>query len=136
MTMFASRTLSVSIACTPAKVYGFVSDPRNLTEWAKGLCHSVRREKDDWIVETPQGPVKIRFAEKNIYGVLDHYVTPTAGEEIYVPMRVLPNGTGSEVLFTLFRPPDMSEEQFAEDVAMVARDLRILKIVLEREVHR
>jgi hypothetical protein len=132
MTMFASRTLSVSIAVHPTQVYAFVSDPRNLPQWAKGFCHAVRREEGGWIVETPQGPVKLRFAEQNTCGVLDHYVTPPTGEEIYVPMRVLPNGTGSEVLFTLFHPPDMSEEAFKEDVAVVGRDLRILKMVLEK----
>lgn len=46
-------------------------------------------------------------------------------------MRVLPNGSGSEVIFTLFRLPDMSNEQFAEDVGMVERDLKTLKDVLE-----
>lgn len=84
------------------------------------------------VLETPQGPVKIRFAEKNEYGVLDHYVSPAPGVEIYVPMRVVANGSGSEVLFTLFHSPGMSEEAFAEDACMVERDLRGLKSMLER----
>jgi hypothetical protein len=46
-------------------------------------------------------------------------------------MRVVTNGTGSEVLFTMFQLPGMSDHQFAEDVAMVARDLQSLKVVLE-----
>jgi hypothetical protein len=76
--------------------------------------------------------MKIRFAERNDYGVLDHFVTPAPGMEIYVPMRVLPNGSGSEVVFTLFRMPEMSEEEFARDAGMVERDLRVLKSVLEK----
>jgi hypothetical protein len=62
---------------------------------------------------------------------LDHYVTPAPELEVYVPMRVLPNGSGSEVFFTLFRSTDMSDEKFAEDVGMVERDLKTLKNVLE-----
>jgi hypothetical protein len=31
-------------------------------------------------------------------------------------MRVIPNGEGSEVLFTLFQAPDMSDDAFAENV--------------------
>lgn len=76
--------------------------------------------------------MKVRFVEKNDLGVLDHYVDPAPGVEVYVPMRVLSNGSGSEVIFTLFRLPDMSEEKYAEDVGLVEQDLRTLKNVLER----
>lgn len=131
-TIFPSRTLSISINCHPGKVYGFVSNPENLPKWATGLCKSVRRSNADWIVETPQGTVKVRFVEKNDFGVLDHYVSPGPGVEIYVPMRVLPNGSGSEVIFTVFQLPDMSDEKYAEDVGLVEKDLRTLKNVLER----
>jgi hypothetical protein len=130
-TMFASRTLSVSIGCHPSKVYEFVSNPVNLPKWAKGLGKSVRKIDADWIVDTPQGPVKVRFAVKNNLGVLDHYVTTAQGVEVYVPLRVIANGSGSEVLFTLFRLPEMSDEQYAEDLKLVEQDLRTLKIILE-----
>ena len=130
--VFESRTLSIAIACPPRKVYEFVSNPENLPRWATGLCKSVRRSDTGWAVETPQGPAQIWFAEKNDFGVLDHYVTLASGVEVYVPMRVVPNGSGSEVIFTLFKTPEMSDKQFAEDAGMVQRDLRTLKSVLER----
>ena len=47
------------------------------------------------------------------------------------PMRVLPNGDGSEFVFTLFRRPGMSPAEFAEDRTAVERDLRTLKGLLE-----
>lgn len=131
-TVFESRTLSVAIACPPRKVYEFVSNPENLSRWATAFCKSVRKSSDGWTVETPQGPVKIRFAEKNDFGVLDHYVTLASGVEVYVPMRVVPNGSGSEVIFTLFKTPEMSDAQFAEDARMVERDLKALKSILEK----
>ncbi len=126
-----SRTLTVSINRPPEQVYEFVSNPENLARWATGLCKSVRKANGEWIVETPQGPVRFRFVEKNDFGVLDHYVTLASGVEVYVPMRVVPNSTGSEILFTLFRSPDMSDEAFTEDARLVEQDLRTLKIVLE-----
>ena len=128
---FPSRTSSISINCQPARVYEFVSNPENLPKWAKAFCKSVTKSNDDWIMQTPRGSMKVRFAEKNAFGVLDHYVTPAPELDVYVPMRVLPNGSGNEVIFTLFRLPDMSNEQFAEDVGMVERDLKTLKDVLE-----
>ena len=129
--MLTSRTLSVSIACHPSKVYEFVSNPENLPKWAKGLGKFVRKQSTDWIVDTPQGPMKFRFVENNKFGVLDHYVTTASGIEVYVPMRVLPNGIGSEVVFTLFRLHDMSDEKYAEDIKLVEKDLQTLKDLLE-----
>ena len=131
-TMLSSRTLSVSIACPPGKVYEFVSNPENLPKWAKGLGKSGRKDGVDWIVDTPQGPMKVRFADKNNFGVLDHYVTTASGVEVYVPLRVLSNGPGSEVIFTLFRLPEMSDEKYAEDMKLVEQDLRTLKDILEK----
>jgi hypothetical protein len=87
-------------------------------------------------METPQGPVKVRFVPKNDFGVLDHYVSPAPGIEVYVPMRVLSNGSGSEVIFTVFRLPDMSDEKYAEDTGLLEQDLMVLKNVLEGRAAR
>lgn len=131
--MLESRTLNISIACAPRKVIDFVADPRNLPRWASAFCKAVRPDGDNWIVETPNGPIGLRFVARNDFGVLDHYVTPVPGTEIYVPMRVVANGDGSEVLFTLFRLPGMSEQDFARDAGMVECDLAELKRVLEMQ---
>ncbi len=134
--MLPARTLSVSIRRPPAAVYEFVSDPTNLPRWAPAFCLGARRDDQGWIVETPQGPVGFRFVEPNALGVLDHYVQPATGAEVYVPMRVVANQggateDGSEVLFTLFRTPDMDDERFAADGRLVQRDLEQLRAVLE-----
>ena len=63
--LLKSRTLSVSINCDPKKLYEFVSNPENLPKWAKMFCRSIKKSKGGWIVETPQGPVKVRFIRKN-----------------------------------------------------------------------
>lgn len=136
--MLPSQTLGISIACSPSKAYEFIRDPRNLPQWANGLCASVRPSGEDdsagvdWIAETPHGPVGLSFVERNAFGVLDHYVSPSPGVQIYVPLRVLPNQGGSEVIFTLFRQPDMTDQRFADDADMVRRDLNALKQILER----
>ena len=128
---FESKTIRVAIGRNPREVYEFVFNPSNLPTWASGVGTSVQNVNGQWIASTPQGPARIRFVEGNHLGVLDHYVTPSPGVEIYVPMRVVPNGEGSEVIFTLFRLPDMTEERFEEDVNWVLRDLRALKKLLE-----
>jgi hypothetical protein len=75
--------------------------------------------------------MRIGFVEQNNYGVLDHAVTVQPGIEIVNPMRVVPNGSGSEVMFTLFQLPGTSDEKFAEDAGLVERDLLTLKKALE-----
>jgi hypothetical protein len=79
----------------------------------------------------PEGPVRIRFTERNAFGILDHHVVVRPGVDIYIPMRVIATGTGSEVIFTLFRLPDMTDEAFARDAEWVERDRRALKALLE-----
>jgi hypothetical protein len=113
--IFEARNLSVSINRRPREVYDFASVPENFPKWATGLGKSLRKMNDEWIAETPQGPMKVRFTERNDFGVLDHYVIPKPDKELYIPMRVIANGTGSELIFTLFRPPDMPDEKYAED---------------------
>lgn len=126
-----SITLSVSIHCPPSKVYAFVANPENLPRWATAFCLSAHRAGGEWIIETSAGPMKVRFADANPYGVLDHTVTVSPGVEVQVPMRVFANADGSELVFTLFQQPGMSDEQFMVDRGMVERDLQTLKRVLE-----
>ena len=131
---YEARTISVTIDCDPQAVYAFASDPANLPQWASGLSGLgtvIEPVGGAWVAHTPQGPVTIRFAPSNPFGVLDHWVRPASGAEVYAPLRVIPNGAGSKLLFTLLRLPAMTEEQFAADAAWVERDLRALKALLE-----
>jgi hypothetical protein len=131
------RHVSVTIDRPPQDVYEFAVNPENLPLWAKGLSSGIRRVGDEWVADSPMGPVKVRFAARNACGVLDHDVVLPSGETVYNPMRVVANGTASEVIFTLFRRPDMSEEQYAADGGAVLRDLSALKSVLELPIaHR
>jgi len=123
--------MSVGIERPPEEVYAFVSDPTNLPRWATAFCVSVRRSGDEWIVETPQAPVRIAFAALNDLGVLDHVVTVSSELEVLSPMRVVANGSGSEVVFSLFQRPGMSEAEFSDDAALVQQDLETLKRVME-----
>jgi hypothetical protein len=77
------------------------------------------------------GRVAFAFVPRNEYGVLDHDVTLPSGEVVYNPMRVIPDGRGCEVVFTLRRRPGMSDAEFGADAGAVAADLARLKRNLE-----
>jgi hypothetical protein len=55
---------------------------------------------------------------------MDHFVDAGDGEEIHIPLRVVQNGDGAEVMLTLFRQPGMDDEKFAADAKWIGRDLR------------
>ena len=129
--MNPSITLSISIDRPPADIAAFVADPRNLPQWAGGLCRSARQEGDDWVIDTGEGEVGLRFCGPTGHGVLDHVITISPEVRVYVPMRVVPNEEGSEVLFTIFRPPAMTEFRLQQDIALVQADLEQLKRVIE-----
>lgn len=129
--MQESRTISIRIARPAHEVYEYTVTLENRPAWASGLGTSGAREGQDWMSETAQGPVRVRFVERNHLGVLDHHVTLPDGGVVYSPMRVVPNDEGSEIAFTLFRRPGMTDEQFQADAAIVERDLKVLQRLLE-----
>ena len=129
--MHEARTVSVSIARPWEEVYEAIWRPEDFPKWAAGLSASpLVREGDRWAAAGPEGPVRIRFTGRNAFGVMDHRVDLGTGSEVYVPMRVVPNGAGAEVLVTLFRRPGMSDADFLADAEWVMRDLLALKALL------
>jgi len=129
---YVAKHISVSINRSARQVYEFASNPENLPKWAAGLSGSIKKFNDDWIAESPMGRVKVKFAEENPFGVLDHEVTLPSGVKVYNPMRVFPNNDGSELVFSLYRRPDVSDQEFADDAESVEKDLAKLKTLLEK----
>ncbi len=125
------RKLAVCIDRPAAEAYEFLSAPENFPKWASGLAGSLRKAGEDWIAETPEGRVTVCFSERNSRGVLDHSVTLPRGMTVYVPLRVVPKGSGCELVLTLFRQPDMTDERFAADAEWVMRDLDAARRILE-----
>ncbi len=129
--MNQARTVSISIGVSPRKSYDFISDPKNLPRWSL-FVRTVKKAGKVWRVETQAGASQMRFVARNKFGVVDHWVRPSSdGPEIYVPLRVIPNQKGCEVLFTVFRLPSMDAAAYKKDIAMVQKDLAHLKSVLE-----
>lgn len=126
-----SQTLSVSIVAPSARVYEFASNPANLPLWVPSFCQSVELIGGEWVVQSPAGRVIFTFVPRNDLGVLDHSVTLPTGVKLTNPMRVIPNGDGSEILFTLFQREGMSDQQFREDAELVRSDLHTLRQLLE-----
>ncbi|AOP33761.1 polyketide cyclase [Leptospira tipperaryensis] len=129
-----TKHIGVSIRVSWKTVYAYLSDPKNFPQWASGLCKSITQGNDEeWIIEAPQGTLKAVFTPPNEFGIIDHTVIFPTGERIHNPMRILPNAEGSEVVFSLFKTPEMSSEKFEEDANWVKKDLNELKNLMEKK---
>lgn len=129
--MTEARTVSISIARPADDVYAYLAKPAHIPEWSEFIT-KIRRDGEQWIATTKTGEQSTMiFTYDNRLRVLDHDVIVSPTLTVHVPLRVLPNGTGSEVIFTVFRLADMDDVAFAKDIAMVETDLRGMKRVLE-----
>ncbi|SEQ76760.1 polyketide cyclase [Sphingobium sp. YR768] len=129
--MLAARSIDIAIRAPLTQAYGFASQPENFPRWAAGLSSSLHRQGDDWIAETPEGRAIVLFSPPNDVGILDHHVRLPGKPDIHIPLRMIANGEGTLVVFTLFGQPDMDDAAFDRDAELVAKDLHALKALLE-----
>lgn len=98
MSTFKSRTLSVTINRNWRDVYSYAAEPANMVHWAAGLGAGFEGEGLEWKAHGAGGTaVRIRFTQRNEFGVLDHDVF-VDGRIVHVPLRVMPNGDGTGFL--------------------------------------
>ena len=126
--MLEARTLSITVARDWRALYEALWRPESFPLWASGLSTSpLEPDGDAWKAQGPEGPIRIRFTGHNAFGVMDHWVELQDGRVVHVPMRIVANGEGAEVMLTLYRQPGMSEDAFRRDQDWVRRDLQHLR---------
>jgi hypothetical protein len=121
-----ARTVSVTIERPPTDVYEYIRDERNLPAWT--FFEAVTRHGDGWAARVGDDTYPLAFVPRNDLGVLDHVVIQPSGAEFTMPLRVIANGAGSEVMLTVFRRDGVD---FDDDVAAVQKDFAVLKGLLE-----
>jgi hypothetical protein len=132
MTTAPARIIHRTIARDWRAVYAFAARPENMPLWASGLAAGLTQDGDEWVAAGgPIGDVRVRFAPPNDFGVIDHRVTLPNGVVVDNALRVVPNGDGAEVMFTLLRQPGMDDAAFEADAAHIARDLETLTRLME-----
>lgn len=128
---FDACHISQTIRHSPSDVAVFAGNPANLPQWAAGLSEGIRNEAGRWITDSPMGEVEVCFRPGIEFGILDHDVIFPDGASVHNPLRVLHNDDVSEVVFTVYRRPNVSDEEFARDTEAVQKDLEQLRDVLE-----
>lgn len=124
-------TRAISIEADPERVFRFVANAAHLPRWAVGFAKEIRPEGDNWVVTTAAGEVPLRVRTDPASRVVDFVMSLAPGLEVTAWSRVLARGGGTEYVFTQVQPPGMSDEAFARSAAAVARELTVLKALLE-----
>ena len=121
-----SETRSISIQASPAKVLDLVGDAGALPRWAPNFATSVRLENGHWLVND-ELLIDLRVdRELGTVDILRPKLPPTGAYS-----RVVPNGEGSEYLFTLFFPDGTAEEAITKQMTVVEEELRTIRALCE-----
>lgn len=131
--MAISRTQTVEIEAPAAAVFDVVSKVENLPRWATAFCARVlSREGPRYRIQTPQGNLLFWIEPDRHRGTVDMYGGPNEAEAIHWPARVLGASNDRSVfLFTAFRSPNMTDEQFEGQCAALGHELQSLKRLVE-----
>lgn len=128
-----SNTQQVTIDVDHRHVFAFLADPGNLPKWAVGFCRAIRRDEDRWIAQTSQGDVAIRYVTDPDLGIIDFHIFLGPETEVTAFSRVLPNGDGSEYVFTQFQPSGMPDAVFEAQVRALTEELVVLRALMHAQ---
>lgn len=129
--MLSSQNISMTIARNWLDLYETIWKPEYFPKWASGLCSgTLEPEGNHWRARNSEGSLKIRFTPHNPFGVMDHWINGGTGKEVYMPMRVIANEQGAEVIITVYRQSLMSDDKFLQDIERVRKDLTQLNCIL------
>ena len=124
--MTRSRTLSFTVKRKTGETFdAILNSPSQIMPDAK-------KSKDGWwSFTTPRGTAKLKFNENKTFGILDHlYVDEESKWNI--PMRVVPSGDESEIIITLIKPDEITDEQFNERMNEIGQVFQNLKELIEK----
>jgi hypothetical protein len=128
--MNLAHTRSIAIAAPPDAVVDLLADGDRLPEWAPDFAAEVRAEGDHWLVGSGDGQFRIRIRGSAELGTVD--ILSAEDERTGAFGRVIPNGDGSEFLFTLLFPPDTDGQAIAAQMEVVESELERVRVLAER----
>jgi hypothetical protein len=125
----ASHTVQATIDRPWREVCDFLGDALNYPRWASWIGAPLERQRGDWIVRRADGRAhKVRFTERNAFGVADHCLVASEAEAHFIALRALPHGDRCEVLLTFFDRPEVAGQP--------QHDLARLKALVESDAGR
>ena len=123
--MIHSRTISITVNRKTGDTFdAILNSPPKIMPDAKLTSDGW------WSFSTSRGNAKLKFKENKSLGILDHMFIDK-DSRWNVPMRVVSNGSESEVIITLIKPEELTYEQFNERIAEIEQVFTNLKKIIE-----
>lgn len=123
--MSRSRTLSFTVNKRTGDAFDAI-----LTAPPKMMSDAVKSVDGWWEFSTPRGAARLKFNENKQLGILDHtYIDDES--KWNVPMRVVPSGDESEIIITLIKPDNITDEQFNQRMNEIGSVFSNLKALIE-----
>lgn len=132
MPTMTTETVRITIDAPFDTVVSDLADPLTHPEWATEFFAGPVRSagNGEYTVAVPRmgGDVRMTLDTDGAAGRIDLFLAPLgASFGPPLPIRVVPNGDGVDVLFTLARFPGQSDADWAEGLASMKRELDHLK---------
>ena len=83
------------------------------------------------MVATASGEISMRYETNESAGTIDFRFSPAAGVDAVAFSRVVPNGHGSEYIFTQFQLDAMPNEVFEGQVRALVEELQVLRALIQ-----
>ncbi|MBS3925802.1 MAG: hypothetical protein KGZ34_03820 [Nitrosarchaeum sp.] len=83
-----------------------------------------------WSFSTPRGNARLKFKENRSLGILDH-VFIDQDSQWNVPMRIVSSGEDSEIVITLIKPDELTDEQFDNRMIEIEQVFENMKKIIE-----
>ena len=125
--MRRSRTISITVK----KKIGDAFDA--ILQIPPKLMSDAKMNDDGWWLFTrPHGKSRLKFNENKSLGILDHqYIDEESSWN--VPMKVVSSGDFSEVVITLNKPDELTDDQFDQRITEIGEMVITMKNIIESE---
>lgn len=123
--MVRSRTISITVNKRTGDAFDAI------LQMPQKMMPDATMNSDGWWSFTgPHGKSKLKFNENKSFGILDHqYVDEESSWD--VPMRVVSSGDFSEVVITLTKPKELTDEQFDRRISEIGEMVISMKNIIE-----
>jgi hypothetical protein len=122
-----SRTISITVK----KKIGDAFDA--ILQIPPKLMPDAKMNDDGWWFFTgPHGKSQLKFNENKSLGILDHQFIDEESSW-NVPMKVVSSGDFSEVVITLNKPDELTDDQFDQRVSEIGEMVVTMKNIIESD---
>jgi hypothetical protein len=125
-----SETVTTVLPVSRERVFEYMSDIRNLPEWATEFARELHEEDGEYRVVNGLGEFVFEIRADETTGVIDMYAGPSRDELALFPTRAvsLPDGRTS-YSFTMFQAPGMPDELFESQHASLKREFENIEAI-------